>query len=236
MLTRWSYARPTPRYSKPSAFMRGPSSRFLVSTTVRPFCHPVPFFVVCVPKSCLLCSFAGGIRMRWPVRLFLAGLLCAAAGCHPAFQGGTLHKIRGPLFSTSYFGHLQDLDLNKEGNYAALFRGFPSSHAYLDLMLIGQSRVDRGFLRQLTTEVGMELDKSDGTPVCKAAGRLGQHIWGNRAWNLNQGWEEASFSHADCYLLKLRREELYTLKITVKGANKALGPLRVYPLLWTPHD
>src|SRR5689334_12653581 len=32
-LDRWFYARPTPKYSKPSAFMRGPSSRFLVSTT-----------------------------------------------------------------------------------------------------------------------------------------------------------------------------------------------------------
>jgi hypothetical protein len=163
-------------------------------------------------------------------------LLCAAAGCHPAFQGGPLRKIRGPLFNANYFGHLQELDLNKEGSYAAVFRGFPSSHAYLDLMLIGQERVDREFLRQLTTEVRMELDKADGTPVCTAAGRLGQHIWGSNAWNLNTGWGESSFSHSECHLLKLRREELYTLKITVKGANEALGPLRVYPLLWTPHD
>ena len=174
--------------------------------------------------------------MRWPVRLFLAGLLCAAAGCHPAFQGGTLRKTTGPLFSTNYFAHLQELDLNKEGSYAAVFRGFPSSHAYLDLMLIKPASVDTKFLRQLTTEVGMELDKSDGTPVCRAVGRLGQHIWGEHAWTLNPGWEEASFWHSKCHLLKLRRDELYTLKITVKDANEALGPLRVYPLLWTPHD
>lgn len=174
--------------------------------------------------------------MRWSGRLFLTSLLCVAAGCHPVFQGGTLRKIKGPLFNTNYFGHLQELDLNKEGSYAAVFRGFPSSHAYLDLVLIGQARVDREFLRQLTTEVGMELDKADGTPVCRATGRLGQHIWGNHAWDLNPGSTEASFSHAGCHLLKLRRQELYTLKITVKGAKEALGPLRVYPLLWTPHD
>jgi len=174
--------------------------------------------------------------MRWPVTLFLAGVLCAAAGCHPAFQGGTLRTMKGPLFTRNYFAHFQEVDLNKDSSYAAVFRGFPSSHAYLDLMLIGQSRVDREFLRQLTTEVGMELDKSDGTPVCKAVGRLGRYVWGNHAWDFSPGWEEASFSHADCHLLKLRREETYTLKITVKGANEALGPLRVYPLLWTPHD
>jgi hypothetical protein len=199
-------------------------------------CAPLPFFAACVPKSCLLCSFAGGQRMQWPVRLFLAALVCAAAGCHPAFQGGTLRKIRGPLFTTNYFGHFQELDLNKEGSYVAVFRGFPSSHAYLDLMLIGRASVDREFLLQLTTEVVMELDKANGTPVCRAAGRLGQHVWGSHAWALNPGWEQGSFSHAGCHLLKLRREELYTLKITVKGANEALGPLRVYPLLWTPHD
>src|SRR5215469_5887510 len=33
VLRRTLYARPTPRYSKPRAFIRGPSSRFLVSTT-----------------------------------------------------------------------------------------------------------------------------------------------------------------------------------------------------------
>jgi hypothetical protein len=174
--------------------------------------------------------------MRRSCTLFLAALLCAAAGCHPAFQGGTLRKSRGSFFSTNYFGHLQELDLNKDGSYAVVFRGFPSSQAYLDLMLVGQARVEEEFLRQLTTEVRMELDKADGAPVCRGAGRLGQHIWGSNAWNLNRGWEETSFSHSACHLLKLRQEETYTLKITVKGANEALGPLRVYPLLWTPHD
>jgi hypothetical protein len=174
--------------------------------------------------------------MRRSCTLFLVGLLCAAVGCHPAFQGGTLRKSRGPFFNTNYFGRLQELDLNKEGSYAAVFRGFPSSHAYLDLMLVGQTRVDREFLRQLTTEVRMELDKADGTPVCRAAGRLDQNIWGSSAWNLSTGWEETSFSHPACHLLKLRREKVYTLKITVQGANEALGSLRVYPLLWTPHD
>ena len=33
MVVGCAYARPTPRYSKPRAFMRAPSSRFLVSTT-----------------------------------------------------------------------------------------------------------------------------------------------------------------------------------------------------------
>jgi len=174
--------------------------------------------------------------MRWSGRLFLACLLCTAAGCYPAFQGGTLRKITGPLFTTNYFAHFQELDLNKDSNYAAVFQGFPSSHAYLDLMLIKPASVDTKFLRQLTTEVGMELDKSDGTPICSGGGRLGQNIWGNHAWIFNPGSEEASFSYPGCQLLKLRREETYTLKITVKGANEALGPVQVYPLLWTPHD
>jgi len=82
----------------------------------------------------------------------------------------------------------------------------------------------------------VELDKADGVTICRAVGRLGQHIWGNNAWQWSPGSEEASFSHSGCHLLKLRRNETYTLKIKVTGANEALGPLRVYPLLWTPHD
>jgi len=82
----------------------------------------------------------------------------------------------------------------------------------------------------------MELDKSDGTPICNGVGRLDQNIWGDHAWIFNPGSKEASFSYPECNLLKLRWEETYKLKITVKGANEALGPLQVYPLLWTPHD
>jgi len=174
--------------------------------------------------------------MRLLSRLFLVGLLCAAAGCHPAFQGGMLRTMKGPLFTRYYFAHFQELDLNKDSSYVAVFRGFPSSHAYFDLMLIKPASVDTKFLRQLTTEVGMELDKSDGTPICNGVGRLDQNIWGDHAWIFNPGSKEASFSYPECNLLKLRWEETYKLKITVKGANEALGPLQVYPLLWTPHD
>jgi hypothetical protein len=171
--------------------------------------------------------------------LLLAASLCLSTGClsHPAFQGGRLHKSRAIFFSTIYLAEFQELDLNKDGQYSIVFRGFPASPVYLDLNLVGRTGRDREFLRRFTSEVAMELDKADGVSVCKAAGKLNQHQGiGDHFWVLASAVDEARFWNSDCSWLKIRRDQAYTLKITVRGSNPALGPLRAHPILWTPHD
>jgi hypothetical protein len=158
-----------------------------------------------------------------------------ALGCHPAFQGGKLSKWRGPFFSTNYLAEFQELDLNKDGRYEITFRSFLASPVYLDLDLVVGNN-DK-FIRQFTSDVTMELNSADGSPVCKAAGQLNQHQGvGDHFWVLAYGGDEARFWNSDCEWLKIRRDQAYTLKVAVRGSNSALGPLLARPIIWTPHD
>jgi hypothetical protein len=174
------------------------------------------------------------LTVKSTATLLLAFALCFCPGCHPGFQGGRLTKWRGPFFSTNYFAEFQELDLNHDGRYTITFSGFPRSPAYLDLSLVMGN--DEKFIRQFTSEITMELNNADGTPVCTATGKLNQHQGGDHTWILARGGEEASFWNSDCLWLKIRRDQAYTLKIAVRGSNPALGPLRARPIIWTPHD
>ena len=178
--------------------------------------------------------------MKWSCLVpFTAVSLVFTVGClgQPAFQGGQLHKIRGPFFSTNYLAEFRELDLNKDGQYEVTFRGFPRSPVYLDLNLVGRTGRDREFLRRFTSEVAVELNKPDGVPVCKAAGRLNQHQGiGDRIWVLASAVDEARLWNSDCSLLTIRREQAYVLRITVRNSKPALGSLLAQPILWTPHD
>lgn len=170
-------------------------------------------------------------------RFILGSTFCFLAGCltHTAFQGGELKKSRGPFFSSLYLAKFQELDLNKDGQYAIVFRGFPASPAFLDLDLVGRTSGDEEFLRRFTSEITMELDRADGTSVCKATGKLNQHKGvGDHYWVLAESVDSASFWNSDCLELKIRRDRSYTLKIAVAGATEALGPLRARPQLYTP--
>lgn len=177
--------------------------------------------------------------MKWFGTLVLAGSLCFSAGClsHVAFQGGQLHKCRGPFFSTIYLAEFQELDLNEDGQYAIQFRGFPASPVDLDIDLPDRTNGDRASLERIGSEVTMELATAAGLPVCQAHGKLNQHQGVvDHFWGLAGGPDEASFWNSDCLWLKIRRDESYILKIAVSGATPALGPLRARPRISTPHD
>ena len=167
---------------------------------------------------------------------FVAGCFCFCVGCHPPFQGGRLTKWRGPFFTTNYFAELQELDLNQDGRYQVTFNGFPGSPIYLDLQPLAGNSAGEDFLRQFKSQVTMELDKADGTPVCTATGTLNQGRGiADHFWVLAYGGE-AYFWNSDCSWLKIRRDKAYVLKIAVRGSNPALGPLLARPIIWTPHD
>ncbi len=174
-------------------------------------------------------------RMKQLIASVLAVCLCI--GCHPAFQGGRLTKWRGPFFSTNYFAEFQELDLNRDGQYQIAFSGFPGSSVYLDLDLLAGNAAGEDFLRQFKSDVTMELDNADGTPICAATGKLNQHQGiGNHFWVLARGGDEARFWNSDCSWLKIRRDKAYILKIAVRGSKPALGPFWARPIIWTPHD
>jgi hypothetical protein len=175
--------------------------------------------------------------MKWFGGLLLAGSLCFFPGClrHTAFQGGQLTKSRGPFFSSLYLAQFQALDLNKNGQYATVFRDFPASPAFLDLDLVGRVFGDKEPVTRFTSEITMELDKEDGSQVCKATGKLNE-IKGvkDHHWVLASSGNSASLWNSDCLWLRIRRDQPYTLKITVTGATEALGALRAQPRLYTP--
>ena len=177
--------------------------------------------------------------IKWFGRCFLGGCLCYSIGClsHTAFHGGQLSKSRGPFFSSIYLAQFPELDLNKNGQYAIVFQGFPASPVFLDMDLVGRKSGDEEFVRRFTSEITMELDRADGTSVCKASGKLNQHKHvGEQYWVLAESVDSASFWNSDCLWLKIRRDEGYALKITVRDSTETLGPLRARPRLWTPHD
>jgi hypothetical protein len=175
--------------------------------------------------------------MKWVSRFVLAGSFCFFTGCvsHTAFQGGQLTKSRGPLLSSLYLAELRELDLNKNGQYTAVFRGFPASPAWLDVDLIGRTIRNEESLRRFTSTITMELGKQGASNVCKATGKLNE-IKGVRDhyWVLALSGDSATFWNSDCRGLKTRRNQSYVLKITVHGATEALGPLRARPRLYTP--
>lgn len=173
------------------------------------------------------------------LRLIAVACLCFSVGClsHAEFQGGRLTKWRGPFFSANYFANFREFDLNQDGQYQITFSGFPGSPVYLNLELLAGNAAGEDFLRQFKSDVTMELDNADGTPICEATGKLNQHQGvGNHFWVLTHGGNEARFWNSDCSWLKIRRDQAYTLKITVRGSAPALGALRAQPILWTPHD
>lgn len=154
-------------------------------------------------------------------------------GClnHTAFQGGQLTK--GPFFSyPRYVAQLQELDLNKNGQYSTTFSGFPASPAWLEIDLIGRTGKDHESIAAFKSQVSMELNATDGNQVCKASGQLNQiEGVGDHHWVLTYSVDSAGFWNSDCLELKIRRNQSYTLKITVAGASEALGPLRAQPLV-----
>ncbi|SRR6266700_3189018 len=175
--------------------------------------------------------------MKWFGGLLLAGCLCSLAGClsHTTFQGGQLTKSRGPFLSSLYLAEFRELDLNENGQYATVFRGFPTSSAFMDLDLVGQTIRDEESLTRFTSEITVELDKDDGSQVCKATGKLNAIKGvGDYRWVLALSGSSASFWNSDCLWLKIRRDQSYALKITVTGTTRALGSLRARPRLYTP--
>jgi hypothetical protein len=158
-------------------------------------------------------------------RLILAGSLCFVSGClsHTAFQGGQLDV--GPYLSfPRYVANFPELDLNKNGRYSAVFRGFPGSPASLSMNVVGRTGKDHEWLARFTPEVTMELVGEDGRQICKVGGRLNH-------WNLNYSKDTADYRHGNCDWGKIHRNRFYTLKIKVEGAKEELGVLMVRPRL-----
>lgn len=169
--------------------------------------------------------------------LLIAGSFCFLAGClsHTAFQGGQLTKIRVARFASDYLAQFPELDLNKNGYYAAVFRGFPSSPAaYLDLGVIDRNSGNKEPLTRFTSEIVMELDGEKGGQICRATGKLNQ-IKGvvRHHWILSTSVDSASFWNSDCQGLKIQRNQSYTLKVTVTAATEGLGPTLARPRLYT---
>jgi hypothetical protein len=172
-------------------------------------------------------------------RFVIAACLCFTAGClsHIPFQGGQLHKSRGLFFSTIYLADFQELDLNKDGQYEITFRGFPDSPVFVDLEVVGPTAGEEKLLRQFTPDITLELNEAHGTPVCKATGKLNQHYGVvDHNWVLAPNRGSGYFWNSDCLWLKIRRDQAYMLRITVRAATETLGSLRARPRLWTPHD
>ena len=161
-------------------------------------------------------------------RLLLAGSLCFVSGClgHTAFRGGQLTKIRVARFFNDYLAEFPELDLNKNGYYTAVFRGFPSSPAaYLDLGIIDSNSGDKESLTRFTSEIAMELHgEKGGHMICRATGKLNR-IKGvvDHHWILSTSVDSASFRNSDCQGLRIQRNESYTLKITITAATEGLG-------------
>jgi len=173
--------------------------------------------------------------MKTVRRFLLAGFLCSLAGClsHTAFQGGQLTKSRGPFFSSLYLAEFGELDLNKNGQYATVFRGFPASAALLGLELVGRTSSDEESVRRFTSEITMELDTEDGSHVCEATGKVNEtHDVRDHYWVMALSGDSASFWNSDCAWVRIRRDQSYVLKITVQGATE-VGPLWARPQLYT---
>jgi hypothetical protein len=123
----------------------------------------------------------------------------------------------GPYLSfPRYVANFPELDLNKNGRYSAVFRGFPGSPASLSMHVVGRTGKDHEWLAWFTPDVTMELVSEDGKQICKVGGKLNH-------WSLTYSNDTADYRHGNCDSVKIRRNRFYTLKIRVAGAKEELG-------------
>jgi hypothetical protein len=142
---------------------------------------------------------------------------------HRMPQRGALDT--GPYLSfPRYVANFPELDLNKNGRYSAVFRGFPGSPASLSMHVVGRTGKDHEWLAWFTPDVTMELVSEDGKQICKVGGKLNH-------WSLTYSNDTADYRHGNCDSVKIRRNRFYTLKIRVAGAKEELGVLMVRPRL-----
>ncbi len=157
--------------------------------------------------------------------LLLALLVClgivgiADSWFMPAFQGGELSK--GSFFSyPRYHAKLPPVDLGHNGNYSVTFSGFPvRDDVSIELDLPGKTYKDSHEVSSRNSTLSLVLEDVSGKNICRASGQL-KHI-NNAAhhWVLAASNDFAGLWNSDCINLTLNPREVYTLTVTVDGAE-----------------